>query len=46
MLLYLFSDSGFSTCPKKIETEKRPQTADSPLYTESDCTLVKVLMCR
>ena len=31
MLLYLFFDSLLSTCPKKMETEKWPKTADSPL---------------
>ena len=32
MLLYLFFDSLLSTCPKKMETEKWPKAADSPLY--------------
>ena len=31
MLLYLFFDSLSSTCPKKMETEKWPKAADSPL---------------
>ena len=31
MLLYLFFDSLLSTCPKKMETEKWPKAADSPL---------------
>ena len=33
MLLYLFFDSLLSTCPKKMETEKWPKAADSPLLT-------------
>ena len=33
MLLYLFFDSSLSTCPKKMETEKWPQAADSPLIS-------------
>ena len=32
MLLYLFFDSLLSTCPKKMETEKWPKAADSPLF--------------
>ena len=32
MLLYLFVDFLLSTCPKKMETEKWPKAADSPLY--------------
>ena len=31
MLLYLFFDSSLSSCPKKMETEKWPKAADSPL---------------
>ena len=31
MLLYLCFDSLLSTCPKKMETEKWPKAADSPL---------------
>ena len=31
MLLYLFFDSLLSTFPKKMETEKWPKAADSPL---------------
>ena len=31
MLLYLFFDSLLSTCLKKMETEKWPKAADSPL---------------
>ena len=31
MLLYLFFDYSLSTCPKKMETEKWPKAADSPL---------------
>ena len=31
MLLYLFLDS-LSTCPKKMETEKWPKAADSPVF--------------
>ena len=31
MLLYLFFDSLLSTYPKKMETEKWPKAADSPL---------------
>ena len=33
MLLYLFFDSLLSTCPKKMETEKWPKAADSPLIS-------------
>ena len=32
MLLYLFFNSLLSTCPKKMENEKWPNAADSPLY--------------
>ena len=32
MLLYLFFDSLLSTCLKKMETEKWPNAADSPLH--------------
>ena len=46
MLLYLFFDSTLATCPKKMETEKWPKAADSPLlccsllcYTEIPCTM-------
>ena len=31
MLLYFLFDSLLSTCPKKMETEKWPKAADSPL---------------
>ena len=31
-LLYLFFDSLLSTCPRKMETEKWPKAADSPLF--------------
>ena len=31
MLLYLFLDSLLCTCPRKMETEKWPNAADSPL---------------
>ena len=31
MLLYLFFDSLLSACQKKMETEKWPKAADSPL---------------
>ena len=31
MILYLFFDSSLSTCPKKMETEKWPKAAFSPL---------------
>ena len=31
MQLYLFFDYLLSTCPNKIETEKWPKAADSPL---------------
>ena len=31
MLLYLIFDSLLSTCQKKMETEKWPKAADSPL---------------
>ena len=33
MLLYIFFYSLLSTCPKKIETEKLPTAADSPLHS-------------
>ena len=33
MLLYLFFDSLLSTKPKKMETEKWPKAADSPLQS-------------
>ena len=39
MLLYLFFDSLLSTCPKKMNTEKWPKAADSPLLIEIICTL-------
>ena len=42
MLLFLFFDSLLSTCPKKMETEKWPTAADSPLYSagaETKCVL-------
>ena len=31
MLVYLFLNNLFSTCPKKMETEKWPNAAESPL---------------
>ena len=31
IVLYLFFDSSLSTCPTKMETEKWPKAADSPL---------------
>ena len=34
MLLYLFFDSLLSSCPKKMDTEKWPKAADSPLIME------------
>ena len=34
MLLYLFYNSTLSTRPKKMETEKWPKAADSPLVQE------------
>ena len=41
MLLYWFFDSLFSTCPKKMETEKWPKAADSPLpnFSKIDCSV-------
>ena len=32
MLPYLFFDSLLSTCPKRMEIEKWPKVADSPLH--------------
>ena len=39
MLLCLFFDFSLSTCPRKMETEKWPKAADSPLL----CNFIRKL---
>ena len=47
MLLYLFFDFLLSTCQKKkIETEKWPKAADSPLHVFSIDNPKKILSLR
>ena len=45
MLLYLFFDSLLSTSSKKMETEKWPKAADSPLPLESVNLFLHVFLC-
>ena len=45
MIVYLFFDSSLFTCPKKIETEKWPKAADSPLPLESVNLFLHVFLC-